>query len=261
MTTLCTCGKPTNGDSFICGDCSDAYARSLGDVPSVARELIVTLSKQGRFSDSSTITYRSSGLPYDVRASDALHELRAELVALVRLCNEEHVRSSDPKRVQPDDTLASMSTWLLWRVDGVAAKKWAPDAMQLVTIVDHCEVVVDRPPDRTYAGPCDACSHDLFVEKGELTVVCERCGKSYDLRARREWLLHVVVDRLATAPEIARALTSLELPITHELIRQWRSRGRLTSRTKDRRGVPLYRVGDVVDLLSERARVARDAPA
>ena len=253
--SACVCGKPTGESTFICGSCRDGYALALARTSGVAHELIVTLSKQQRFSESPSVSYRAHGFPFDIAASQALSTLRNELVGLVRLCIEEKVRSTDAEwGTEPDDTLGSMSHWLSSRVDGVAVKQWAPDALKLVDIMEHCEQVIDRPADRTYAGPCDECHHDLYVEHGAATVVCDQCNRGYDLKARRDWLLHVVVDRLATAGECARALSSLELPITQELIRQWRHRGRLTPRAKDRRGVPLYRVGDVVELMGDRAR-------
>lgn len=224
-------------------------------MPTVAHELVITLSKQQRFSDALLVAYRANGFPFDVAASDALHRLRSELVTLVRLCIEEKVRASIVDGVrEPHDTLASMSHWLLARVDGMSTMLWADDALIIVKIVEQCEGVIDRPVERSYAGPCDTCGHDIFVEHGQPTIECAACGRVYDLQTRRDWLLHVVADRLATAPEIARALSSLSMPITHDLIRQWRHRGRLQPRAKDRRGVPLYRVGDVIDLLADRAR-------
>ena len=42
------------------------------------------------------------------------------------------------------------------------------------------------------------------------------------------------------------------MPVTPELVRKWKYRGRLVSRGHDTPGSPLYRVGDVVDLLDTR---------
>src|SRR4029077_4454576 len=148
-----------------------------------------------RFTDA-ILTAQNNGLPYDQPAADVLHRLRAELVALVRLCQAEHVRSVDYRHRDPDDTPASMSRWLLWRVDGVAVMAWAADTRTLVDIVAHAVDVIDRPLDRVYAGPCDDCGRALYVEPGQATAVCERWGQSYDLVARRAWLLEAVRDRL-----------------------------------------------------------------
>src|SRR4029077_322102 len=129
-------------------------------------------------------------------ASDVMHRLRAELVVLVRLCQAEHVRSVDYRDRQPAHTPSKMSRGVAWRVDGVAVMAWAPETRTLVDIVAHAVDVIDRPLDRTYAGPCDDCGRALYVEPGQATAVCERWGQSYDLVARRAWLLEAVRDRL-----------------------------------------------------------------
>jgi hypothetical protein len=257
-STLCGCGRPTAGDRFLCGDCSDHYAQALGSVPGLVDDLEVTLAKQARFTDTALVPVHNTGLPYDQAASDSLHRLRAELVSLVRLCVTERVRSSDYRDRWPADTPASMSRWLLWRVDGVAVMAWAADAMTLVEVVAQAELVVDRPPDRVYAGPCDTCRRDLYVDPGQDAVTCERCGIAYDLEARRDWLLDAAYDTLGTATEVARALSSLELPVTPDRVWQWRHRGRLTPKGHNLAHQPLYRVGDVADLLA--ADLPRTAP-
>src|SRR3954471_15366330 len=154
---LCVCGKPTSEAAFICSSCIELYADALHAVPGVAHELVITLSKQQRFVETTSIAHRANGLPYDIAASDALHRLRAELVSLVRLCTEERVRTTR-QGDDPIDTLGSMTSWLLLRVDGVSTMRWAPDALTLVTIVEHAAEVIDRPIERIYAGPCDECA-------------------------------------------------------------------------------------------------------
>jgi hypothetical protein len=252
-TTLCGCGRPTGTDRFLCGDCSDHYAQALGSVPGLVDDLEVTLAKQARFTDTALVPVHNTGLPYDQAASDSLHRLRAELVSLVRLCVDDRVRSSDYRDRWPADTPASMSRWLLWRVDGVAVMDWAADAMVLVEVVAQALLIVDRPPDLAYAGPCD-CGRDLYVDPGHALVQCDHCGAGWDLAARRTWLLEAVRDRLATATEISRALSSLDVPVTPETIRSWKHRGRITTKGHDVSGSPLYRVGDAVDLLAQRTQ-------
>jgi hypothetical protein len=129
---------------------------------------------------------------------------------------------------------------------------WAADSLRLVPIVERAEVVIDRRPEKTYAGPCDICRRDLYVDPGQATVVCEHCGIGYDLAARRTWLLSVAYDRLATATETARALSTWELPVSDALIRQWAHRGRLAVRGHDRTGAAMYRIGDVVERLAKQ---------
>lgn len=249
MSTLCRCGRPTGGNTYLCGDCRDAYARALGDTPAIAHELNVTLARQARFAASPTVRFTSNALPYDVPASDALHRLHAELVSLVLLCEAEDVTGGGDGPAL-GDTYGSISRWLLTRLDGAAARPWAADLMQLVAVIESCELIIDRPEEKTYAGPCEECTTDLYVQHGLGSVQCEGCGKTYDVQQRRDWLLDVVYDRLASTVEIARALSSLELPITADLISQWRHRKRLLPKGYDKRGAPLYRVGDVIELMT-----------
>jgi hypothetical protein len=102
-------------------------------------------------------------------------------------------------------------------------------------------------------------------------VRCRDCRTVYDVAERREWLLHSAEDVLATAPVISRALTRMGSEVMPDRIRQWASVSgggrRLVRRGRDRSGVPLYRLGDVMDLLAAEARrqaelgAAREAKA
>lgn len=257
-TQLCTCGQPAPESAYICEQCIDDLWRALRKVPAYVSELEVTLTRQRRF-ETQTSSARSAvdELPYNVAASLALDRLRDTLTLLVRSCLASHVPSSDYLDRSPGKTPASMSAWLLWRVDGIAAQPWARRALDVERALQRAERVIDRPAERSYAGPCDRCGRDLYARKGKTSVSCVDCELTYDLSARRAWLLNLVDDRLATASEIARALTSFELPVTAERIWQWRHRERIEVRGHDARQRPLYRVGDVVALLNEQA--AREA--
>lgn len=261
MTTRdCTCGKPTSADAYLCDDCTDKLARIIKGAPAVADELDLTLSKQRRF-ETQTASARAAehALPYDVAASNALHKLRAQLNEIVDHCISSRVRSSDYIERHPGDSIDSISHWLSWRTDGITAQPWAVDALrQLTAATARAVSVIDRPPSRTYAGPCESCTRDLYATAGRRDVTCRDCGITYDLAARREYLLRAVDDRLATATEIARALTSLELPVTTDRIWQWKHRERIDVRGHDQRGHPLYRVGDIVTLLVEHKQRIED---
>ncbi|MEU8104391.1 hypothetical protein AB0C18_11790 [Nonomuraea muscovyensis] len=61
-----------------------------------------------------------------------------------------------------------------------------------------------------------------------------------------------VADQLGTATEIARALHGLCANPTPAMIRGYAHRGHMVNRGHDKTGRPLYRVGDVLDLLIEK---------
>lgn len=120
---------------------------------------------------------------------------------------------------------------------------------EITQAVRAVERVVDVPPGRWYAGPCEVCSRDLYAGQDQTRVRCA-CGASYDVRDRRDWLLSQVQDRLATPIEISRALGTLAgVEVTPSVIRGLAHRGRITQHERGR-----YRVGDVLDRILERQR-------
>lgn len=247
----CTCGKPTRDQRTLCDDCIEQLARSLGNVPAVIAELDITLSRQRRFTDEHSNS-DGDALPYNLAASRARTRLTDALSSVAtRLSVTLH--HAQPANLTGDN-LAALSAYLLRQLNQLVTQPWAADALNITRVVDHCINVIDRPPARIYAGPCDTCGHDLYARSGKRDVTCYDCGLVYDLAARREWLLSVVEDQLATAVEIARALTTLELPVTAERIRQWKHRERIEARARDRLGRPLYRVGDIIELVVEHAQ-------
>src|SRR5689334_20695038 len=104
----CRCGRPTRDAAYGCDACGDDLARALGDVPWLDEELEVTITRQ------QGIDYRRSGggkggkkpaerpLPGNWTASEARTHLKALLVLWTRLCDEEDVRSSDPRNGLPE---------------------------------------------------------------------------------------------------------------------------------------------------------------
>lgn len=235
ITQSCAaCGaQTTTATAYICHDCTAELATLLDELPKLMHELTLTLTGQQRFEQQASSSKSSEqALPFNIAASYALAELHTQIRRLIERCHAAHVHDSA----------------------SIAAHEWAAETLHnLRRASAHATRVIDRPADRTFAGPCDECGRDLYAKPDATTVDCTTCGLTYDVRARREWLLRVIDDQLATATEIARALTSLDLPVTSERIWQWRHRDRIEQRGTDRRGRPMYRVGDVVTLLIEHA--------
>lgn len=151
--------------------------------------------------------------------------------------------------------LAGHVGWLRMQPEAGAAFDELHHAAHVVT------VLVDSPPPRWYAGPCWAdlpagrCGTELYPPQGVSTVQCPDCGTRHDADQRRVWLLGEARDVLAHAGLIASAMAALGHQVTAAQIRGYAHRGRLLDRGVDDQGRPLYRVGDVADLLD--AQVAR----
>lgn len=262
----CKCGRETRDEAYVCDSCADQLARSLGDIPWLAEELEVTISRQ------KGVDYRGIGggkgakkaferpSPVVWGASEAKDHLKAVLVSWALYSHQEGVRNSNPHDGLPDDTLEALSRWLLWMVDGLTFDEIGPDAVDEITdAVAKCYRLIDSRPDKWYAGPCNAeldageCGCDLYANAARGEVKCGNCGATYDVAARRKWLLEAAEDRLADAATLARSVSWLgALPLNAARVRKWAQRGRIVVKGHDGTK-PLYRIGDAIDLLSEEA--------
>jgi ribosomal protein L37AE/L43A len=160
-----------------------------------------------------------------------------------------HVKDSET--VHAAKFIANHVWWLRRRPE-------APEAYSdLLAVASQLERIIDNPPTLKYAGPCNICRKDLYAREDAAMVTCRPCGMDYDMDGRREWLLEAADHRLERASLIAQAVTDLGSPISADRIRMWAQRGRLLPHATDGLGRPLYRIGDVRELLKTDA--ARNA--
>lgn len=259
-----TCERPTRDDAFVCDDCLDSFARRLGDVPWIVEELDTTISKQRGASQGGTPSSETA-LPYNAEASQRAGLLRHELAVLVRFCDEEGVRSSDPRSGQPEDTVVAMSRWLLWRVDGLAFNDMAAEFIDSTKAAIHkCRQIIDLPPDRAYAGPCPECSRDLYHRPGAAEVTCHGCGQRWDVGEVSAWMQQRITehmtDRLVTAREGATLLSRFGIETAQRTIDKWHERGLIAEAghvaQDGRRPRRLYRWDELLTLAARHVKAS-----
>lgn len=258
-TTTCTvCGKPTRDDAYACEDCLTSLAKALGEVPWTIEQLEITQTRQRGLPTEGGPRGTETPLPWHEAASAARKALHGTLSTWVRVCIEEHVRNSSPHALWPKDDPVSMSRWLLWRVDGLAFHEAVGEVLaEIEDAVAQCSRIVDRRPDRWYAGQCTTdlddgatCYADLYAKARTGVVVCQACKAAHDVEKRREILLAAAEDQLADAATISRAVSWLGAePLTASRVRKWAERGRILAKGHDGTR-PLYRIGDAIDLLA-----------
>jgi hypothetical protein len=259
--TECSCGRPTRDDAFACDHCGDLTARALGDVPWLIEELEITITKQRAAIDGDGAASAETPLMYHLPAAEKRDALRLALVTAVRFCNEEGVRNSDPGDEWPEDTPVAMSRWLLWRVDGLALNDMGEEiAKEIRDAVRSCRHIIDKPPERAYAGPCPECGRDLYHRHGDKGVLCRGCGSNWDVGEVNEWMRQRIkdhmADRLVTAREAATLLGRFGLPVEQGTIDKWRERNRVTEVGHNPKGHRLYRWDELLDLAAHHARAA-----
>lgn len=255
----CGCGRPC-GDAQLCRDCRDRLRDDLVHVADLAADLVVVLTRRTRAGARVGARSAETPVPFDQRATPAATVLRDVMRRVAGAAGMvDAARSSS----------VTCADWLRSNLRRVVQLDVAWDIAEAVAYqVDQVRRVCDRPADLIYIGRCggqsgtssDGCVEDLYARPGAPYVRCRGCGTNVDVTTRQEWLLRVLEDHLATATEIARAVSRLGEPVKAERIRKWAERGRVEKRGERPRGQngkpdPLYRVGDVLDLLlAEAAR-------
>jgi hypothetical protein len=254
------CDRPAHQDLAICLACCGDLERHLGDVPALAAELDLQISRQTATGNGGGARSTTRPLAFDSRASDVAHRLRNTLGTWVR----------DIGGNPPADNPAAMALWLLARMDVLrkhpAAEQICGDFDSLLAAPRRSFAggavwrAIDRRPEQIYAGICsiatDAgeCPEVLYADAGKSTVTCRACRWEHNVPARRQVMLDALEDRLMTAFEIARAAAHLQVVDSsgraEKLIATWVDRKRIQARGVNAKGRPTYRFGEVRDLLA-----------
>lgn len=248
MTNPCPlCDKPIADTGYVCHACADHARDSLLRIAGDWADLETTRLRQDRIGDPGPASTEPP-LPYNPRAAEVAWVIQNTLTTWAREIAT--TRGGEAPALVPDLArwLAEQAGWLRQRPEGEQALD------ELDSCSDLLRAAIDRPGPAVFCGRCDVCDRDLRARPGAATVECRRCDVTYDVTARREYLLELANDTLAHASLIARALDELGEPVKPERIRQWASRGRLHAKGKDAAGRPLYAVRDVRSLVSEDTR-------
>lgn len=173
-------------------------------------------------------------VPYHDRASAVAHRMRNELSTWARMLAEEH-----PHLTLPVDSPPAVARWLashpsLFTFDMVSG---------VTAVVRDAERVIDRAPDRVYAGPClepltdeaeallaedpaaeiERCDGQLYATKGRGFVGCRECGARHAVTTRQDWLSTQLGPSLVTAGEASPYLSWLTgKDIKVDTIHKWR---------------------------------------
>lgn len=226
-------------------------------------ELQTTIGRLSKSAGSAGTGARTAEtpLPYHDRASLVAHRMRNELATWVRIVVEEH---SNEELALPADRVPAMARWLashpsLFTFDMVSG---------VTSVVRDAERVIDRAPDRVYAGPClepltyeaeielardpaaevDRCAGQLYASKGKGAVRCRECGIRHDVSTRRDWLSDQLGPSLVTAAEAAPVLSwLLNKDVKVATIWNWKRHGRIEQRGTYE-GRPAFRFNEVLQL-------------
>jgi len=259
-----TCSVPScdhlSPNGFLCAECVRLLDQDLRAVPDLLFELDITVSRQDHLGgDESFCRSQEHPLPLRINPMEARRDLEATLLIWAAHLALERGHLVELMQLHSS---AAFANYLVEMLPDVVLN---PSAGHLANEVGYIVKVgrraVDRPMQLRYAGPCDLCATDLYANPWADDIECKGCTHVYGVNARREWLLDQAELYLLSATEMSRALPGLlakdhsgrQPMLTAAMIRGWAYRGRLFRHPPHpaRPNEPLYRVGDVLDLVND----------
>lgn len=259
----CVTGCGRRSAVLMCSGCWDHVAASLRSVPWLAPELRTTIARQAKTGGPVGVVSRSAEAPLPINAAavERHDDLRDILAAWVSCLWEDN--GFGP--VERLTTATGLARWLLAHPDWCRSHQAAGDLYsEIVRAVHRCAQIVDRRPDRVYLAACGAelddgtrCEADLYGTEKRATAKCWECSTEWDLHERQEWMRDRACDRMANSVQLSGLLAALGVEVASSTIRGWCSTGKLEAKGRGQRGRPLYRVGDVLELVEQRQRGIR----
>lgn len=285
--TVCdNCGHTVGPGIVLCSKCTTTLERSLGNIAVYYADLDTIRQKRARYSGGASkgSIGKAQPLPVDHRfldrkpgshgqgaGTELVYATRNTVTTWARIVMEEH----PPVREQaPRDTIGSVCGWLGEQRNWIAGQEWAGELLdEMLDLERRLRRFVDRPAETVYRGLCGSetdtidgevlvCTQALYATTEATFVRCPVCGCEYDTAGRRKTLLEEAQDRHVTVRTLARVLLTLGEVESSEAklenrINVWVARGKIAAHSQrviDGRPRPVYRVGDVLDLLTADAR-------
>ncbi|WP_116051697.1 hypothetical protein [Amycolatopsis palatopharyngis] len=266
LCTTCLTEVVTDLRQIVHGGILRTREHARGNVddyrPGLYEELVTTLARQHQFG---TPMKTSGGSDQPVMFHKAASEAKWMLENTISTWARDFAETYTHLTLTATTTVEAAG----WMADfaGLLADHPAAGELhdEITSAVRTVRRVIDRPADKVYLGQCgyevggEVCPEDLYCTPEQTWVHCPTCGSDWDTQARRKRLLEVAEDQLDTATNISRALSRLARPVSAAAIRGYAHRGKLTPhppRHDDPRKDPLYRIGDVLDLLHDTQKEA-----
>jgi hypothetical protein len=258
MKTECLVCAAETKDVWLCGRHLSELRTTLHRLPGLVHDLEITITKQDKMGGSVGSSGQGGAKPLilNVDAAEVLRSLRATLLTWTHAVYRD--TGDTPASFAIRDMTKLLSDTLNQRVTKQPVGALYTDILHAARCATRA---VDLPPTTAglqYAGPCGAvfpndvvCSHQLWARPREENIVCARCGTEWNVPDRRDGALEAAEEILATADSISRALTAQGMSVTAQMIYHWKHRGKLKAAGTNKANQPVYRVGDVLDIIDQ----------
>lgn len=249
-----TCDRQTSAG--LCPIHRRALLDALAAVRDLVDELQTQLTRQARYSTTSTRAGSTTPLAFDTTASTQIRRLTSTLARWDGLVAD---RLGHPVRhPRPTDAAA----YIRAAIRAGRLNTWPRTAQLLADLTHQQQTVaktIDHPTDPLPSGICGntphgqttPCGAQLYTDDQHDIVPCPACGAIYSVTDMRTTLLDAADDTLMTAAEAAAALLARTEHTRRDETRltdRIRNNARITHRstdTRDGRERKLYRFGDI----------------
>lgn len=280
MADCVLCGREQADVAYACSDCAGRYRRACHDIATAATGARDVANGQARRGPAVAGGSSEGRLPINLSARARLDAATNAVTTWARHVSEtrgepvtdpprhiagpacrSHVcehRSCAIIRDDPDQvTVAAL--WLARQTEWIRHRREIEEALPVLERAARImRSLADGPADRRWLGQCGAplddgpCRTDLYARDGAATARCRTCEAEYVVADRRRANAELARGYSYTATEISDAYPEIRT----DRIRQWASRGRITS-TGPVDGRPAYDLGEVLELAAkEAARLA-----
>lgn len=268
------CAAPTQ--EFLCSKHRDELVWWLWDIggnclseslnygDSLLRELDTTVCRDDKIGGASIgIVTRNGeqGLMFNAHASS----IKESLVRSVRLWALRFAEEN-PHLLFAPATIEDAALWMAGFPNLLAGHHQAVAIhADIRELVHAARRAIDRPAQRVYLGECGGrteeglCTAALFGLQDRLGAHCFECGADWLVDARRKTMLSGIEDKFAHSGNLAALVKANGVPLASSTVRNYARTGKIRCMGNDSKGRPLYRVGDVLDVLLKLKRPGQAA--
>lgn len=269
------CGGPVHDNAPCCTDCTREALRGLKHLANLDNHLETTRTRQDHYgTPSPAAATDETPLPVNL-AARAVHDRAHRTLARWNRISQHYTVAAGPltgpvceaagltacphsschvldlQRQPAKPAIRDLAADIATHLDYLRVRDDARTLFDdIARLHETIERVCDVPPTMIELGPCDGCDTHLRAARDAVLIDCYRCGLSYDVAARKAWLITRIEMLRVTPPVIAAVLTAwMEVPLPVATVHTWINRKRLHPRGTDTAtGHPTYRLGDARNL-------------
>lgn len=266
------CSAPSTNGVVLCARCQTTARKALSNISAYHADLfslpgrVFGVRGGSRISDP---TGSAAALSVRDQIDDEAAATKSSLVVWMRRLVRDHHRAFYPT----EDTVDALTRVLVQQLRSIATMEWAGEFIaDVLGIEKRLRKTVESNKGLWYAGVCgkvldpdadpetaEFCTRVLYADPDKDRVFCPVCRTTWPVIERRRILLGAARDEVTNVATIARACAVLLGDQTSQAklerrIQNWIDRGlieRRGSRDVDGRLRKVYRLGDVLDMLTD----------